>query len=193
MIVASELKPGMVLRIEGQVYKVLEVEVKAGAAKTSGVVKLKLRNVASDRLWEPHFRPEERLEQLDLEQRPMEFLFSDGDSCTFMNLENYEQVEIPRALLGAAAHFLQSGMQLPVEFFAGRPISVVVPEVFEARVATTAPAAHSQQDSAWKEAVLDNGIRIRVPLFIAPGEIVRVDWRAGRYLERARAERRRSA
>ena len=193
MVIASELKPGIVIRIEGQIYRVLEVEVKAGAAKLSGVVKTKLRNVESNRLWEPHFRLEEHLEDLELHRRSMEFLFSAGENCSFMDVENFEQIEIPQALVGPAAQFLQSGMQLPVEFFEDRPISVVVPDVLEARVASTAAPTHSQQDSAWKEAILDNGLQIRVPLFIAPGEMIRVDVNTGRYLERARSERRRSA
>jgi len=88
MVIASELKEGMVIRIEGQIYEVLEAESKAGAAKLSGVVKTKLRNVTSGRMWEPHFRPDERLEDLELEQQTLEFLFSDADSCTFMNPES---------------------------------------------------------------------------------------------------------
>jgi elongation factor P len=80
-----------------------------------------------------------------------------------------------------------------VEFFEGRALSVVFPDIVEARVATTAPPAHSQQDSAWKDATLDNGLRIRVPLFIAPGEIVRVDVRDGHYVERAHPDRKRIA
>jgi len=193
MVIASELKSGMVLRIDGEIYKVLEAEFKAGSAKLSGVVKTQLRNVTTGSMWEQHFRPQERLDDVQLEQRTLEFLFSDADSCTFMNPENFEQVEVPRAMVGAAEGFLQSGMPVPVQFFEGHPISVAVPDVADVRVASTAPAAHAHQDNAWKEAVLENGVRIQVPLFIAPGEVVRVDIRAGRYVERARAERRRVA
>jgi elongation factor P len=193
MVIATELKTGMAVRIEGQVYKVLEVESKAGTAKLGGVVKAKLSNVISGRMWEPHFRPQERLEDLELERSNMEFLFSDGDNCTFMDPQSFEQTEVPLALVGPAEKFLQPGMQLPVEFFESRPISIVFPDVMEVRVADTAPAAHSQQDSTWKEATLDNGVVIRVPLFIGPGELVRVDVRALRYLERAKAERRHGA
>jgi elongation factor P len=82
---------------------------------------------------------------------------------------------------------------LPLEFFEGKPISAVLPDIVEARVVHTAPPTHSQQDSAWKEATLENGISIRVPLFIAPDEWVRVDLRTGRYLERAHGDRRRIA
>ncbi|HXY50891.1 MAG TPA: hypothetical protein VEI01_15660 [Terriglobales bacterium] len=193
MVNAFDLRQGMALRIEGQVYKVLEVEAKAGAAKLGGVVKAKLSNVATGRLWEPHFRPQERLEDLQLQRQTMEFLFQDADACTFMNPENFEQVEVPRALVGASAPLLQPGMRLPVEFFEGRTISVIFPETIEARVVDTAPPVHAQQDSTWKEAVLDNGLLIRVPLFIGPGEVVRFDVRTRNYMERVRVDRKRSA
>ncbi len=192
MVIASELKPGMFLRIEGGIYKVLEAESKAGSAKLGGVVKTKLCNATSGRMWEPHFRPLERLEDLEIERRLMEFLF-DAETCTFMDPSTYEQIGVPRAILGSAYAFLQSGMEMPVEFFEGRALSVVFPDIVDACVANTAPPVHSQQDSAWKDATLDNGLRIQVPLFIAPGEIVRVDVRDGRYVERARAERKRTA
>lgn len=193
MVVASELREGMFIRVEGQIYKVLEVESKAGAAKMGGVVKTRLINVRSGRLWEPHFRPQERLEELELERRTMEFLYAEGGACTFMRPDTFEQIEVPGAILGPAEKFLLPGMEIPVEFFAGEPISVIFPDVVEARVAATTPPSHAQQDSAWKEARLDNGLTLRVPLFIAPGEIVRVEVKTGRYVERARAERKRGA
>jgi len=193
MVIASELKEGTVIRIDRHIYRVLEVESKAGAAKLGGVVKTKLSDVRGGRMWEPHFRPQERLEELELDCHMMEFLFAEGDSCIFMRPDTFEQIEIPGAVLGPAAQFLQPGMELPVEFFAEEPISVVFPATAEARVQRTAPPTHSQQDSAWKEATLENGLSIQVPLFIAPGEVVRIEVKTGRYVERAHAERKRSA
>lgn len=193
MISASQLRAGLAVRVERQIYKVLRSEFKAGGGQAGGVVKTKLRNVASGRMWEPHFRPDERLEELELDRQTMEFLYSDADNANFMNPENFEQVEIPRAALGPSERFLQEGMKLPVEFFDGKPISIVFPEVLEARIADTAPAVHSGQDNTWKEATLDNGLPIQVPLFIGPGEIVRVEAETGRYVERVRLERKRGA
>lgn len=190
---ASELRAGMAVRIEGQVYKVLEVESKAGAAKMGGVVKTKLRNVESGRLWEPHFRPDVRIEELTLERHTMEFLYRDDDNCHFMNPVSFEQVEVPRAALGPGEGFLQEGAKVPVEFFEGRPISLVLPDVVEMRIADTAPPMHAGSDSAWKEATLENGMKLNVPLFLGPGEIVRVDVETGRYVERVRLERKKGA
>ncbi len=193
MVTAAELTPGRVVRVEGQIYRVLSVESKAAAAKLSGVVKAELSHVTTGRLREARFRPQERLEELHTERRSMEFLFRDGDTCTFMDPNTFEQVAIGSEILGLGAAFLQSGMVVPIEFFQGSPLSAVLPEVIEARVVDTAPPSHSQQDSAWKEAKLDNGITIRVPLFIAPEEWVRVDLRTGRYLERAHGTHKRIA
>ncbi len=192
MITASQLREGMAVRIESQVYRVMEAESKAGVGPLGGLVKAKLRSVSSGRWWEPHFRPDERLEDLELERLHMEFLYADAENCTFMNPASFEQVEVPRALLGPGADFLQPGMGVPVEFFDAQPISVVLPSVLEARVANTAPPVHSGQDNTYKEATLDNGLKLHVPLFIAPGELVRIDVRTGKYLERVR-EKRRSA
>ncbi|MGA2607732.1 MAG: translation elongation factor P [Terriglobia bacterium] len=193
MFLAADLKEGMVIRIEGQIYRVLEAESKAGAAKLGGVIKTKLSNVRTGHIWEPHFRPQERLEEVQLERRILEFVFGAGDACTFMSPQTFEQWEVPRGVLGPAEKFLQPGMHLPVEFFAGEPLRVAFPEVAEVRVAETAPPAHAQQETAWKEAKLENGLSVQVPMFIGRGEVVRVEVRTGHYSERVRVERKRGA
>ena len=193
MVIASDLRPGMVIRFEGQVYKVLDVESKSGAAKMGGVVKASLSNLHSGRMLDQHFRPQEKLEDLDLERHNMEFLYSSEDGVTFMNPVTFDQVEISHGMIGAAEKFLTPQMTLPVEFFDGKPVSIVLPQIVEAKVETTAPPIHAQQDSAFKEATLENGLEIRVPLFIAPGEIVRVEVRTGKYVDRVRAEKKKGA
>ena len=188
MVMASELREGMALRIDQQVYRVLEVEAKAGAAKMGGTVWVRLSNVRSGRVWDQHFRPLERLEDVELEKRKLEFLYSDGNNCIFQRLDSFEQVEFPAASLGLAEKLLEPGTEVPAEFFEGEPICVALPDTVEARVVTTAPPARSQQDSARKEATLKNGLVIQVPLFVAPGELVSIDLRTGRYVERVRTQ-----
>ncbi|HVO64076.1 MAG TPA: hypothetical protein VMT53_24360 [Terriglobales bacterium] len=193
MVLASQLQSGMALEIEGQVYKVLEVEAKAGAAKLGGVVKTKLINVRSGRMWEPHFRPQERLQDLELERRLMQFLYAESELCAFMDPESFEQITVPSVILGNFQTFLQPGTLLPIEFSNGEAISATIPDVVEIKVTRTAAPIHAQQDSAWKEAVLENGANVRVPLFIAEGETIRIELQTGRYIERVRTERKRSA
>jgi elongation factor P len=148
--------------------------------------------VHSGRLWDQHFRPLERLEDVELEKRKVEFLYRDGQNCIFQRLDSYEQVEFPAAGLGLAEALLQSGQEVQAEFFEGEPISLNLPESVEARVVTTAPPARSQQDPSRKEAMLENGMKIQVPLFVAPGEIVSVDLKTGRYVERVRTQHKKS-
>jgi len=117
MVCASDLAEGMVVRVEGQIYRVLKVESKAAAAKLGGVVKAELSNVTTGRLWEARFRPQERLEDLQVERRNMEFLFQDGDVCTFMDPNSFEQTEVACEILGPGVNFLQSGAVIALEFF----------------------------------------------------------------------------
>jgi elongation factor P len=193
MIPAAELKPGMAIRLEGHICRVLAAEFKAGAGQLGGVVKTKLRDVTTGRFLEPHLRPDERLEDLELERRSMQFLYGDDDTATFMNPVTYEQVEVPRGVLGPSGKFLQSEMMLVVEFFEGRAVSVAFPSSVEGRIADTAPPSHSQHDSTWKEATLENGAIVLVPLFIDKGETIHVDVESGRYLDRVRAVHKRGA
>jgi elongation factor P len=191
MILASDLDAGIASVSKGKSTKSSMSNRRRLRPRWAGFAKTKLINVRSGRMWEPHFHPQEKLEDLELERRTMEFLFADGESCTFMRADTFEQIEVPAAIVGNGRVFLQSGMQVPIEFSGGEPISVVFPNVAEARVVKTALPSHSQQDR--KEAVLEEGLSIRVPLFIAPGERVGVDVKTGRYMDRARAHRRRIA
>jgi elongation factor P len=193
MVSASELKVGMALRIEGQVYRVIEAESKAGSAKMLGTVRVRLSNVRSCRLWDQHFRPLERLENVELEKRRIEFLYSDGANGVFQRLDNFEQVEFPAESLGLAERLLPSGTEVQGEFFEGALIGIVLPDTVEARVKTTTPPSRGQQDTSRKEATLENGMKIQVPLFVGPGEAVRIDLKTGRYVERVSTQHKKSA
>ena len=121
-MIAAELKPGMAIRVNGHICKVVAAEFKAGAGQLGGVVKTKLRDVTSGRFLEPHLRPDERIEDVELERRTLQFLFRDEDNATFMNPETFEQIEVPLGVVGPAGKFLETEMMLPVEFFEGRPV-----------------------------------------------------------------------
>lgn len=188
MIAASQLRPGMAIRHQGAIYKVISAEYHAGQGKMGGVTHTRLKNIDTGTFWEHRFRSDEKLEEIPLEKQQMDFLYSDGDDCFFMNPESFEQVSISRAAIGPAEKFLRPEMRVPVEFFDGRPVSVGFPDIVEVRVAETAQPVHTQQDNTWKEAKLENGLEIMVPQFIRPGEMIRVEVETGTYVERARAE-----
>lgn len=188
MVSASELRAGMALRLDGQIYRVLEAESKTGTAKMLGTVRVRLSNVRSGRLWDHHFRTLERLENVGLEKRRVEFLYSDGTNCIFQRLDNFDQIELPVESIGLAEKLLPPGIELQAEFFEGEAISVVLPDSVEARIKITSPPSRGQQDTSRKEATLDNGMTIRVPLFVAPGDPVRIDAKTGHYVERVNTQ-----
>jgi elongation factor P len=180
----------MAIRYQGSLYKVVLAEYHAGQGKMGGVTHARLRNIDTGTFWEHGFRSDEKLEDVALEKQAMDFLYADADDCYFMNPETFEQVGVPRQAVGPAERFLKPEMRVPVEFFDGRPISVLLPDIVEVRVAQTAEPLHSQQDSTWKTARLENEMEVLVPQFIRAGEMIRVDVNTGKYVERSREAKR---
>ncbi len=186
MVTASQLRAGMAIRFEGQPYKVLVADYHPGQGKMGGVTHARLKNLATGTLWEHSFRSDLKLEEMEVERQPMDFLYEDAGQCYFMDPGTYEQVPVPSSVLGPQAALLQPEMRLGVEFIEGRPVSVLLPDVLEARVADTAPPSHQQVDSVWKPAKLDNGIEIMVPQFIKTGDMIRLDVANLKYMDRAK-------
>jgi elongation factor P len=183
---ASQMRAGMAVRYEGQVYKVIAAEYHPGQGKMGGVMHARLKNLATASLWEHSFRADLKLEELVVEKQPMDFLYADGGQCCFMNPDTYEQVELPASLIGPQADFLLPEMRVAVEFVEGQPVSVVFPEILELRVAETPPPVHQQQESVWKPARLVNGAEVMVPQFIKVGDLIRLDVANLKYIDRAK-------
>ena len=190
MVSASQLRPGMAVRFEGQDYKIVAAEYHPGQGKMGGATHARLRNLVTGTFWEHSFRSELKLEQIPLHKQTMEFLYSNDDHCCFMDPETFEQTEVPSAVIGEQAKFLEAGMRLPVEMLEGRPVSVVFPEVLDVKIADTAPPSHQQQTSAFKTATLENGAEVMVPLFVKTGDVIRLDVANMRYMDRAKVEAR---
>jgi elongation factor P len=186
MVLASQLRAGMAVRFEGQVYKVLLADYHPGQGKMGGATHARLKNLSTGALWDHSFRSELKLDDLAVEKQSMDFLYTDADACYFMNPETYEQVAVPSSLLGEQARFLRPEMRLPVESVEGLPVSVLFPDIIEVRIGDTAPPVHAQQDSTWKAARLDNGVEIMVPQFIKNGDVIRLDVQNLKYIDRAK-------
>lgn len=187
MVEASRLRPGMAVRYEGHLYKVLVAEYHPGQGKMGGVTHARLRDLDTGTQWEHSFRADLRFEEVPVEKKPMEFLYADADLCYFMAPLTAEQVEIPLKAVGEQANFLQAGMMVGIEFIGERPVSVSLPEVLEMAITDTAPPSHSSsQDNTWKAATLANGVEIQVPQFLKTGDTVRVDMNSIRYMDRVK-------
>lgn len=186
MLAASQLRAGMAIRFEGNLYKVLIAEHHPGQGKMGGVTHTRLQNLDTGTLWEHGFRPDLKLEEVPMAKVPMDFLYTDTDHHYFMNPETFEQTAVPAALLGENARFLQPEMRVPVEFIGDRPVSVLLPEILEVRIADTAPPLH-QQDSTWKSARLENGVDVMVPQFLKTGDVIRLDVPNRKYMDRVKS------
>lgn len=183
---ATELRAGMVIRLDGDVYRVLHAEYHAGGGQMRGAVHARLQNVHTGSITERRFRQEERLEAVELRRQTMEYLYDDGDLCVFMHPETFEQIELPRARLGPFARFIQPNQRVEVRFLDEAPVEVAYPETVDLKVERTSEAIHTEDSTLLKPAVLENGMEVQVPQFVKPGDMVRIEVATGRYVERLR-------
>ena len=186
MLSGAELRPGLAVRLEHTLYRVIDATYHGGQGKMGGVMHARLRNLETGTMTERNFRADETVQEVAPERQELQFLYQDGSLTVFMDPKTFEQVEIESTRLGRAAPFLAEGMTIPVEFIDGRPVSIVFPDIVDVKVVETAPPAHAQGTSVWKQATLENGLKLLVPPFIAPGETIRVHVERGEYVERAK-------
>jgi elongation factor P len=184
MAVASDLRPGATVRLEGELFRVVEAVRHTGSAQQKGLVYLKLRNLRTGALVERRVRPDEEIPEVELERRPIEYLYTDGEAFYFMDPETYDQVSIPAEMIGELEVFLQPNQRIPVELYQGNPVSLVFPETVDLRVVRTAPALRDKESHVYKPAVLENGLEILVPQFISEGDIVRIHVYTREYVDR---------
>ena len=186
MVASSQLRAGMAIRYQGAPYRVVAAEYHPGQGKMGGTTHARLQNLETGTFWEHGLRADLKLDEIPLDKLTMEFLYADDDQCCFMNPETFEQTEVPRAVIGPQAAFLEAGMKLPVEFMEGRPIRVAFPDMVEMRIADTAPPIHQQADNTLKPAKLENGVSVMVPQFVKTGDVIRVDLETMKYMDRVR-------
>jgi elongation factor P len=186
MVRASDLKAGMVLHLEKNLYKILSSEYHMGAGKMGGLVHVKFKDLRSGLFLDRKFKPDEKMDIADLDRKTMEYLYKDGDGYYMMDPESYDQIQLSPHLLQVFDPFLLSNMKLDVEFLAGEPVHVVFPEWVELKVASTPPSLSSLQDEVSKPATLSNGMEVLVPQFIKAGDLVKVNVATRKYMERVK-------
>jgi elongation factor P len=185
MLIAAELKHGTAIRLEGELYKVLEVEHKTGTAQFAGFIHAKLRKLSTNAEVDRKFHQNDKLDDIELDTHQMEYLYATEEEYYFMDPKSYEQVSLPKSLLGKfAERFLKEGMLLPIQLYEDRPVSVILPELVEEKVTSTAAGIHGESDATFKSAILENGMEILVPQFIKVGDLVKVNVHTGKYAER---------
>ena len=180
----NDLKNGMTLNVDGQLWTVLEfLHHKPG--KGQAVVRTKLRNVKSGAVQDRTFKADEKVGLAIVDRREMQYLYREGDHLVLMDNETYEQAHVPLEVVGDAVHYLIEGATAVVPTFEGNAIGVELPASLSLAVTETEPGVKGDRVSgALKAATLETGIRVQVPLFVEQGDRVKVDTRTGQYLSR---------
>jgi elongation factor P len=188
LIGANELKRKTMITIDNQPYAVVEVFFASPSARgASTMVRTKLRNLITDAVQEKTFRTSEKFEEPDVVLAPASYLYTDGESYHFMDEASYEQFALAVEQLRDDALYLKEGLTLQVLKYNGNAIAIQLPQFVDLAVAATDPGGRDTGGSggATKTAMLETGLKVRVPLFIKEGETVRVSTQTGEFASRA--------
>ena len=185
MIDATKIRKGMIIKMEdGQLWRVVEMQL-ITPGRWKAMVQTKLRSLQDNTVTDYRFRSEDRVEQGPLEQVEMEFLYQSGDDYVFMNHTTYDQVTLSADVIGDALKYLIPNVIFTIETHEGKPVNVVPPITIELKVVQTEPFLKgATQSASSKPATLENGLVITVPPFIKEGDVIKVDTREDKYLER---------
>ena len=187
MIDTSDFRNGLHIIQDGEIFTIVEFQhVKPG--KGGAFVRTKLKNVRSGATIDKTFRAGEKMEQAFLERKPMQYTYSQDDEYFVMDMENYEQIGVPGALIGSGVKYLKEGIELTVLMHDGKIIGAEVPFFVELTVTETDPGVRGDTASGGsKPATLETGAVVQVPFFINVGDVIKVDTRTDQYLERVKS------
>lgn len=185
MIGVNDIKNGMTLIIEGNIFQVLEfLHVKPG--KGSAFMKTKLKNMRTGGIVERTFNTNIKFEKANITRTSVQYLYNTGDTYYFMNMETYEQLELPEAQVGDNKDYLIENSTVDVVFYESELLGINLPEKVEFTVVSTEPAVKGNTtNNAQKDAYVETGLLVRVPLFIEQGEKILVTTKDGKYSSRA--------
>lgn len=185
MIAATQLRPGMVVKFNNELFSVFRM-VHRTPGNLRGFVQARMRSLRSGSMIEHRFSSEDKVERVALDEHEMEYLYDDGEYFYFMNTENYEQMHLTKEMLGDGVLYLTPQLRVNVEFYEGKPISVELPPSVEMTVMETEPSLKGATVSnVTKPAKMETGLVVQVPPFINQGERIRISTSEGTYQERA--------
>ncbi len=183
---ATNMRPGDTIEFEGEIYRVMAT-THITPGKGNAVVQVKMRNLKTGLQREQRFRSVESVKQIEIDLVKMEYLYEDGDMAHFMNHETFEQMAVPLAALENELHFMLPNAVVLMEMYEGEIVGVKLPKNVEMKIVECPPyikgATAANQN---KTAKCENGYELRVPGFIEPGTVIRIDTETGEYVERVR-------
>jgi elongation factor P len=186
MYKAVDLKNGTIFVYNEEPYKVIDYK-HTHMGRGSADVRLRIRGLVSGNVISVVFAPSERFEEADLAKKPMQYLYREGDTLYFMNPDTYEQMELLASEMGEETDFLKDGETFEVLFWEDKPLSIIIPPKVDVEVLECDPGVKGNSAAnMYKSAVVTGNIRVKVPLFIEQGEMIRIDTVERKYVERAK-------
>ncbi|NHM27817.1 elongation factor P [Desulfofundulus sp. TPOSR] len=185
MISTNDFRTGLTIDLDGEVFQVIEFQhVKPG--KGAAFVRSKLKNLRTGAVIEKTFNAGEKIPRAHVERREVQYLYNDGTSYNFMDMETFDQFSLTREQLGDAINFLKENMTINLLMFQGKSIGVDLPNFVELKVVDTPPGIKGDTASGGsKPATLETGYVVQVPFFIEVGDVLQIDTRTGQYIKRA--------
>jgi elongation factor P len=187
MLSIAQTKVGMFIAFRDEPYRVIAAQhTKMG--RGGGILKAKIKNLLTGAIFEQTFKDSDKIEEANLSHEAVQFLYKENNSFYFMNNQTYDQFELSRDLLGNVADFLKDGSEVDVLYFRGRPIGVNIAPKVEMAITYTEPAVQGNTVSSnvLKNATIETGAIIKVPLFCKNGDVIRINTETGEYVERVR-------
>lgn len=181
----NDIKNGMTIIMDGNLSQIVEFQhVKPG--KGPAFVRIKLKNLRTGAIVEDTYNTNLKVEKAHIDKMPMQYLYQDGNKYVFMNSQTYDQIEIPEEKLENEKKFLKEGMEITIDFYEGEIIGITLPEKIEFEVVETEPAVKGNTtNNAMKDATIETGFTVKVPLFINQGEKIIISTKDGKYSSRA--------
>ena len=184
MIGVQELRKGRTFELDGTPYKVLDYEHRK-MARGGATIRIKARDLRTGATIERTFNSGHRVQDIRLDHATVQYLYQDGDSYTFMNLETYEQPTLHAEILGDTVHYLKDGLTLDIVSYQGEYLDIELPTTVDLEVTYAEPGfAGDTATGATKSCTVETGLEVQVPLFIEAGDVIRVDTRSGTYVTR---------
>ena len=184
MINVNDFKTGMTVSYEGNIYQVLEFQhVKPG--KGAAIVKAKLKNLRTGSIFEQTFNAGIKIPSAHVEKTKMQYLYANGDTYSFMNMDTYEQVEVNKSQIESEVKFLKEGLEVMLTFYENELLVIELPEKVDYKIIATEPAVKGNTTTgATKDATIETGMLVKVPLFIEQDEEIIVSTKDGKYVSR---------
>ena len=186
MISVNEFKRGTVIKIDGELFAVLEYQ-HVKPARGGAFVRTKMRSLTRGSIIDKTFRGGEKVEDVRIENKQMQYLYDEGDSLVFMDTESYEQESIPKDFVGNIMDYIRESDMVDIAIYEGKPISIDPPTFVELKVTYAEPGVKGDTaTNVTKPVKLETGAEVRVPLFVNEGDILKIDTRTGDYVERVK-------